>query len=134
LSKELVIEAFKKTVSQYQITADTIFHSDRGVQFTAEEFRSLLIELGFKQSMSEKGNCYDNAPMESFFHTLKNELAISGKYDSKYRTRIAIFEFIELYYNKRRLHSSLKYKTPDEMYCVNKPARPVKRYKADGFG
>jgi transposase InsO family protein len=79
LSKELIIEAFRKTVSQYQITADTIFHSDRGVQFTAEEFRSLLEKLGFQQSMSGRGNCYDNAPMESFFHTLKNELAISGK-------------------------------------------------------
>jgi len=85
LSKELVIEAFKKAVTQFEITADTIFHSDRGVQFTAEEFRALLEELGFQQSMSGKGNCYDNAPMESFFHTLKNELAMSGKYDSKYR-------------------------------------------------
>lgn len=122
LSKELVIEAFKKAVSQYEITADIIFHSDRGVQFTAEDFRALLEKLGFQQSMSGRGNCYDNAPMESFFHTLKNELAISGKYDSKYRTRIAIFEYIELYYNRRRLHSSLKYKTPDEVYCVNKLA------------
>jgi transposase InsO family protein len=120
MSKELVIEAFRKTVSQYQITTDTIFHSDRGVQFTAEEFRSLLEELGFRQSMSGRGNCYDNAPMESFFHTLKNELVITRKYESKYLTRIAIFEYIELYYNKRRLHSSLKYKTPDEMYNINK--------------
>ena len=120
LSKDLVLEAFRKTGSQYQITADTIFHSDRGVQFAAHEFRLLLEELGFRQSMSGKGNCYDNAPMESFFHTLKNELVITHKYQSKYQTRIAIFEYIELYYNKRRLHSSLKYKTPDEMYNISK--------------
>lgn len=116
LGKELVIEALRKAIEGYLITADTIFHSDRGVQFTADEFRQLLNDLGITQSMSGRGNCYDNAPMESFFHTLKNELLLSGKLETRYKTRIAIFEYIEIYYNKKRLHSSLKYKTPDEVY------------------
>ena len=116
LGKELVIEALRKAATDYQITLDTIFHSDRGVQFTAEQFRELLIDLGIRQSMSGRGNCYDNAPMESFFHTLKNELLHSGKLETRYKTRIAVFEYIEIYYNKKRLHSSLKYRTPDEVY------------------
>lgn len=116
LGKELVIEALRKAIEDYQITANTIFHSDRGIQFTADEFRQLLNDLGITQSMSGRGNCYDNAPMESFFHTLKNELLLSGKLETRYKTRIAIFEYIEIYYNKKRLHSSLKYKTPDEVY------------------
>lgn len=116
LGKELVIEALRKAISGYQMTANTIFHSDRGVQFTTDEFRFLLMDLGITQSMSGKGNCYDNAPMESFFHTLKNELLLSGKLERRYMTRIAIFEYIEIYYNKKRLHSSLKYRTPDEVY------------------
>ena len=116
LGKELVLEALRKAVADHQITLDTIFHSDRGVQFTAEQFRELLNDLGIRQSMSGRGNCYDNAPMESFFHTLKNELLLSGKLETRYKTRIAVFEYIEIYYNKKRLHSSLNYKTPDEVY------------------
>lgn len=116
LSKELVIEALSKALRDYRMTADTIFHSDRGVQFTAEDFREILFDLGITQSMSRSGNCYDNAPIESFFHTLKNELILSGKLVSRYLTRIVIFEYIEVYYNKKRLHSSLKYRTPDEVY------------------
>ena len=116
LAKESVIAAFRKAAERYEITADAIFHSDRGVQFASEEFREALEQHGFRQSMSGTGNCYDNAPMESFFHTLKNELLLRDVIDSKYRTRITIFEYLEFYYNKKRLHSSLKYKTPDEVY------------------
>jgi putative transposase len=66
--------------------------------------------------MSVSVNCYYKAPMESFFHTLKNELLLSGKLETRYKTRIAIFEYIDIYYSKKRLHSSLKYRTPDEVY------------------
>lgn len=116
MTKEIVIEALSNALKNYRMTADTIFHSDRGVQFTAEEFRAILAKLGITQSMSRSGNCYDNAPMESFFHTLKNELVLSGKLKTRYTTRIVIFEYIEMYYNRRRLHSSLQYRTPDEVY------------------
>jgi transposase InsO family protein len=67
LRKDSVVAALQKAVSKYEITADAIFHSDRGVQFACEEFREILDRLGFRQSMSGTGNCYDNAPMESFF-------------------------------------------------------------------
>lgn len=116
LQKSLVIDAFKKAVSVYSVNAGTVFHSDRGVQYTADEFRKLLGVFHIKQSMSRSGNCYDNAPMESFFHTLKNELLINNKLENRYMTRIHVFEYIELYYNKKRLHSALQYKTPDEVY------------------
>jgi transposase InsO family protein len=116
LTKESVINAFKKAAETYRITADKIFHSDRGVQFASGEFREILQKYGFQQSMSGRGNCYDNAPMESFFHTLKNELLIKNAVELKYKVRGAIFEYIEYYYNRRRLHSSLKYRTPNEVF------------------
>lgn len=72
--------------------------------------------LGITQSITGTGNCYDNAPMESFFHTLKNELQVSGKLETRSKISIAVFEYIEIYYNKKRLHSSLKYRTLDEVY------------------
>lgn len=116
LAKGSVVRAFVKAAETYKITADKIFHSDRGVQFASDEFREELKKYGFSQSMSGRGNCYDNAPMESFFHTLKNELLLSKAIDSKYKTRIKIFEYIEFYYNKKRLHSSLNYRTPDKVF------------------
>jgi transposase InsO family protein len=116
LGRELVIKAFEKAAAVYEITADAIFHSDRGVQFASSEFREILNRFGFRQSMSSKGNCYDNAPMESFFHSLKNELFMRYVIGTKSQTRSAIFEYIEFYYNKKRLHSSLKYRTPDQVF------------------
>ncbi|MHC1737128.1 MAG: IS3 family transposase [Ignavibacteriaceae bacterium] len=116
LEKESVIQAFVKASQKYEITADAIFHSDRGKQYASYEFRGELEKYGFRQSISGTGNCYDNAPMESFFHTLKNELLIKKAIDSKLSTRLMIFEYIEFYYNKKRLHSSLKYRTPDEVF------------------
>lgn len=119
LDKELLLKAFEMAAKTYEITADAIFHSDQGSQFAAEEFRDMLGKYGFRQSMSGKGNCYDNAPMESFFHTLKRELYLRNIITSKYQTRVMIFEYIEFYYNKKRLHSSLKYRTPDEVFFSN---------------
>lgn len=68
--------------------------------------------------MSGTGNCYDSAPMESFFHTLKNELMLRDVIDSRAETKATIFEYIEIYYNKKGLHSSLKYKTPEEVFLT----------------
>lgn len=116
LARELVIRAFEKAAEKYEVTADMIFHSDRGVQFASHELREKLVDKGFSQSMSGRGNCYDNAPMESFFRTLKTELILGNALESREKIRIAIFAYIEFYYNKKRLHSSLKYRTPDEVY------------------
>jgi len=93
-----------------------IFHSDRGVQYACNDFRKLLNSYGMKQSMSGKGNCYDNAVCESFFKTLKTELIYQkkGGYKSKEDARREIFEYIECFYNSKRLHSALGYNSPRE--------------------
>ena len=116
LEKEIVVRALNKSMSVYNPDQHLIFHSDRGVQFTAEEFRKILACYEIEQSMSGAGNCYDNAPMESFFKTLKAEIVLADCIDTKRATRAMIFEYIEIYYNKKRLHSSLKYRTPDEVF------------------
>lgn len=105
LKQECVINALRKALIQYSPKGHLIFHSDRGVQFTAEEFRRILSNFGIEQSMSGVGNCYDNAPMESFFSTLKMEILLRDGIETKRMTQIAVFEYLESYYNKKRLHS-----------------------------
>jgi transposase InsO family protein len=111
---------FRQAVQYYALDDHLIFHSDRGVQFTATEFRDMLEPLGITQSMSGRGNCYDNAPMESFFRTLKSELMMKGATETEQMMRAMFFEYIEFYYNKKRLHSSLRYRTPDEVFLKRK--------------
>ena len=91
-----------------------IFHSDRGVQYACHEFRKKLSEYKMIQSMSGKGNCYDNAVTESFFHTLKTELVYFEKYETREQAKQSLFEYIEVFYNHQRLHSALGYQTPVE--------------------
>ena len=93
---------------------DLIFHSDQGVQYCSEEFRKTLYRLcpSVRQSMSHKGNCWDNACAESFFKTLKSELYELQRRCSKKEIRTAVFEYIEVYYNRRRRHSALGYAIP----------------------
>lgn len=112
MTKELVINAFRKASENRQINDDILFHSDQGIQYTSNEFVDLLHRKGVKQSMSRRGNCYDNAVTESFFHTLKTELIYFENYSSREDAKLSIFEYIEIYYNRKRLHSSLGYKSP----------------------
>lgn len=108
------VRAFMRAVKTYKGRASkVIFHSDQGSQNCAVEMRKKLILLGFQQSMSRRGNCYDNAFVESFFHSLKNELE-EKTFKTKEDARKAIFEYIEAWYNNKRLHSSLGYRTPAE--------------------
>lgn len=100
---------------------DLVFHSDQGIQYCTQELRKIFTFLGITQSMSRKGNCYDNAFAESFFHTLKNELG-EKCYASKELARKAIFEYIEAWYNTKRLHSSLGYMSPREYAEQNRYA------------
>ena len=79
----LVVEAFRKAIETRGIPNDLIFHSDQGTQYGSDEFKQMLSKYGVKQSMSRKGNCYDNAPMESFFHTLKTELSYLGRFNTR---------------------------------------------------
>lgn len=89
-------------------------HSDRGCQYASEAYRKRLDDLGITASMSRRANCYDNAFAESFFHTLKVELVHRRKFKTRKEAMSAIFEFIEVWYNRERLHSSLGYRTPME--------------------
>lgn len=92
--------------------AGLIHHSDRGVQYASSHYRSTLQAHGLVASMSRKGNCYDNAAMEAFWNTLKNELVYRCHFTSRAQARTAIFEFIECFYNRSRRHSSLGFKSP----------------------
>ena len=84
-------------------------------QYAAHDYRRLLAKHGMLCSMSRKGNCWDNAPMESFFSSLKTELEEDGPFETRQAARSALFEFIEGFYNRQRLHSAIGYKTPTEM-------------------
>lgn len=112
LSKELVYEAIRRPVARRKPSEDLIFHSDRGVQYASREVRMLLKNHGIIQSMSNKGNCYDNAITETFFHTLKTELIYHTNYKTRKEAELSLFDYIELFYNRQRLHSSINYMSP----------------------
>ena len=114
LSHELLAEALRKALRQRRPESGVLFHSDRGTQYASYAFRDLMEQHGFVQSMSSSGNCYDNALMESFFHTLKTELIYFEKYRTRQEARGSIFEYIELFYNRVRRHSALNYCSPIE--------------------
>ena len=111
LSSESVLTAFYRALRTRKTSKGLIVHSDRGVQYTAKPFRDKLKELGFIQSMSRKGNCYDNAQCESCFSLLKRELGIK-LYSNMKEAKTEVFEWIEAWYNTRRLHSALGYNSP----------------------
>lgn len=112
ITSRLVEEALLKAIRENK--RPEIFHSDQGVQYASEGFRKILRDNKIKQSMSRRGNCYDNAITESFFHTLKTELVKLNRYKSRIEARISLFEYIEIFYNRKRLHSSLGYLSPVE--------------------
>ena len=114
LSAELVIRALMMALVHRNPERGIIYHSDRGCQYTSSSFRELLKNYGIVQSNSSTGNCYDNAVTESFFHTLKTELTYWEKYQTRQEAKRSIFEYIELNYNRRRLHSYLGYLSPVE--------------------
>lgn len=114
LSADLVLNALTMAIKNRKPSVGIIFHSDRGSQYTSVSFRNTLAHYGFKQSMSGKGNCYDNAITESFFSTLKKELVYLTKFETKKQAAVEIFEFIEIFYNRKRIHSALGYLTPVE--------------------
>lgn len=114
LKSDLVIQAFEMACRRRQPEAGLIFHSDRGVQYASDQFRRLLNTYKFQQSMSGKGNCYDNAVAESMFATLKKEIGQFGRFGSLQETKSLIFEYLEVFYNRKRRHSALGYMTPDE--------------------
>lgn len=109
---DLVLAALRMALAQRHPQAGLLHHSDRGSQYTSSEYQTLLRDWGIEVSMSSKGDCYDNALMESFFATLKGECTDRQHWASHQQARQAIFEYLEVFYNRQRRHSSLKYLSP----------------------
>ncbi len=114
MTAQLVIDAFNRARRRGLIEKGAIIHTDRGSQYASIEYRRLVYIGGFRQSMSGKGNCYDNAQAESFFSRFKAELVEGGIFESVDDARSEIFSYIEGYYNRVRRHSSLGYLSPLE--------------------
>jgi len=112
LETSLVDRALDVALTHRRPARGLLHHSDRGCQYTSQHYRSRLADEGIAVSMSRKGNCWDNAVAESFFATLKNELIYRRSWTTRLELRSALFEYLEVFYNRRRLHSFLHYKTP----------------------
>lgn len=122
LTADLVTLALQRAVDWRQPEPGLILHSDRGSQYASQEVQMLLEHYTIRQSMSAKGNCYDNAVTESFFHTLKTEHTFFQRYESRQEARSSIFEYIEVFYNRQRLHSTNGYLSPfefEKLYSVS---------------
>jgi transposase InsO family protein len=111
---DLVIEAFTMAAQTRDISDNALIHSDRGVQYRSNRYQEMVHDFGFSSSMSRKGNCWDNAVMESFFSRLKVELIYAENYRAVEEARAGIFEYIELFYNQTRRHSANGYISPNQ--------------------
>lgn len=113
-ASDTVIPAWKMAIVNRPISDELIFHSDRGVQYCCNAF-AILLETYPKvsRSMSKKGDCWDNAVAESFFKTIKTELIYDQKFLTRHHAKLEIFDYIEIWYNRKRLHSALGYRSPD---------------------
>ena len=112
MRETLILEALQMAWGRRQVDPGLLLHSDRGVQYRGNEYQQTLKDLGIRASMSRKGNCWDNAVMEAFFARLKVELIYPENYREVDSLRTGLFEYIEIYYNRRRLHSSIGYDNP----------------------
>jgi len=119
MTKELVLQALDKAYSRGRPKGEVLHHSDRGSQYASHEYQQRLQKYGMKGSMSRKGNCYDNACIESFHSVLKKELVYLEKFRTRKEAQSRIFEYIEIFYNRKRVHSAIGYLTPvqcEQMY------------------
>jgi putative transposase len=114
LERELVLDALTMGLAQRRPARGLLHHSDRGSQYASQEYQQLLAHHGILSSMSRKGNCWDNAVAESFFASLKIELVYQTQWRTRAEARSAVFEYIELFYNRQRRHSALDYLCPNE--------------------
>lgn len=112
MTQKLTSRALFRAAQQKRPAAGLIHHSDRGSQYCSSDYRKLLEQFGMKASMSRRGNCYDNAPMESFWGSLKNELVHHCRYATRAEAEASIREYIEIFYNRQRRHSRLGYLAP----------------------
>lgn len=114
LAAPLVCQALEMALLHRRPKTALLHHSDRGVQYACDEYQALLTAHGIQPSMSRTGNCYDNAVIESFFGTLKTELVHHENYPTREAARRSLFEYIEVFYNRRRRHSAIGYVSPNE--------------------
>jgi putative transposase len=114
ITAELVLNAFRMAIAKRGYKVSPLVHSDRGSQYASDMFVDELKLRSCDQSMSRKGNCWDNAVAESFFGTLKTELIHNEKFKTKKEAEEKIFDYVEIFYNRQRLHSTLNYMTPEE--------------------
>lgn len=114
IDSRLVVDALQMAIHRELPGEDLVAHSDRGVQYASEHYQNLLKKHAVTCSMSRKGNCWDNAPMESFFATLKKELVHHERYETRNAARQSLFHYIETFYNRVRRHSSLGYLSPEQ--------------------
>jgi putative transposase len=127
LTGELTLEALHRALEVRKPQPGLLHHSDRGSQYTAGTYQARLRSLGFEVSMSRRGDCWDNAPLESFFATLKKELLRDANFATRPQARKAIFAHIEGFYNSRRLHSALGYRAPAEVESIVRVSPPPGR-------
>jgi putative transposase len=118
LKATLCIDALVMALQRCCPEQGLILHSDRGAQYACAEYRRMLARNGLEQSISRRGNCLDNAPMESFFASLKTEHVHQAHFRSRQQARAAVFDYIEIFYNRQRLHSAIGYRTPAEARAV----------------
>ena len=112
MTSRLVVDALAMAVQRRLPQAALIAHSDRGSQYASDHYQRLLGDHGITCSMSRRGDCWDNAPMESFFASLKKELVHHEDYATRQQAKASIFEYIEVFYNRERRHSTLGYQSP----------------------
>lgn len=125
MDRTLVLRSLDMALRSRTPARGLIHHSDRGSQYASEDYRQALSAIGITASMSRRGNCYDNAVIESFWHSLKNELVHRQHFTSRAEATVLIFDYIESFYNRVRLHSSLGYMSPEAFEIVNAPAPQV---------
>lgn len=121
MESRLVVDALEMAIRRRLPEADLLLHSDRGSQYASEHYQSVLSKHEIKCSMSRVGNCYDNAPMESFWASLKKELVYQEWFETIESAKASLFEYIEVFYNRQRRHSSLGYCSPAEFEHINHP-------------
>jgi putative transposase len=114
MTTQLTEDAFNAAVLSRKPAFGLLHHSDRGVQYTSGRYRELLERNGVESSMSRTGNCYDNAVVESFWGKLKTEMVHHERFATKAQARAAVFEYVEMFYNRKRLHAALEYMSPEE--------------------
>ncbi len=119
IDEVLVQGALNMAVERRSVSPGLLLHSDQGSQYKATEYQKNIKELGIISSMSRKGECHDNAVVESFFHTLKTELICEKVYSSRALARQEIFKYIEIFYNRKRRHSTISYNAPLEYEMIN---------------